>query len=235
MRARVGYSGVTAALEAADEGGRRDKMKLASISVVALACACAQGAIVQIDIAGTVDFNVFSTGPFAGVPSGAPASLRFQVDSNNFLNNPTFPTRGYVITQPTFTFQAGAGSTTLLNPFPAGQTPYFVLRNNDPSVDGFFISTGTGLPSPLALQFNPNAGMNFLATYPGTTLSSLDILGAVGTYSLTGLSVFDWRISVGPGDPMGMNYNTMTISVVPAPASMLCLAGLGLVSRRRRN
>ena len=190
--------------------------------VAALACAGARAEVVQVEILGTVDYNVYASGPFAGVPSGAPAALRFQVDSNNFLNSASFPTRGYVITQASFTFQAGAASTTLYSPFPAGQTPYFVLRNNDPAVDGFFISMGTDFPAPLPLQYNANAGMNFLVTYGGTTLNSLDILSAVGTYTFAGISVFDWRISVGPGDPMGMIFDTITISVLPAPCYANC-------------
>jgi hypothetical protein len=209
--------------------------KVLCVGVLGLACACARADIVQIDITGTVDFNAFGSGPFAGVPSGAPASLRFQVDSANFLNSAGVPTRGYVILQPTLVFQAGAGSTTLLSPFPAGQTPYFVLRDNDPAVDGFFISLGTDLPAPLPLAFNPNAGINFLSTFQGgTTLSSLDILGAVGTYNLAQMSVFNWGISIGPGDPMGMIFDQITIAVVPAPGSGLCLTGMGLLALRRR-
>jgi hypothetical protein len=207
----------------------------ASALLAAAASMPAAADIMQIEISGSVEFNLFASGPLAGVPAGAPASLRFQVDSNNFVNSPSFPTRGYVIAQPTFLFQAGNGQATLQNPFPPGQTPYFVLRNNDPAVDGFFIGTGVDLPHGVPLNFNPNARMNYLSTFQsGSVLQSLDILSAVGTYTLAQMSVFDWRISVGPGDPMGMIFDRITISVVPAPSAAFLIGTALLLGRPRR-
>lgn len=206
----------------------------AAVAAVALAMP-ASAAIVKVTIDGSVDFNGFTSGPFAGVQSGAAASMSFLLDSDVFVNSGSFPTRGYNIDKASWTFTAGTGSITLQNPYPAGQTPYFVLRNNDPAVDGFFISENVNTFSGLDTSIT-NADMAWHATYGGSTLSSLNILDAVGSYSLAGISVFNWTIDIGPGTPMGMIYETMTIEVIPAPAA-LPLLGLGALvagGRRRR-
>jgi len=197
--------------------------------------ASVDAAIVKVTVEGSVDFNGFTSGPLGGVPAGAPASMSFLLDSSNFVDSGLFPTRGYVIDQASWIFNAGAGSITLQNPYPAGQTPYFVLRNNDPAVDGFFISENVNDFGGLDTSI-PNADMAFHATYGGGTLSSLNILDALGSYDLTGLTVFNWTIDIGPGTPMGMNFSKLTIELVPAPAAlpMLALGALlGGVRRRR--
>lgn len=212
-------------------------LALSSVAVIAASCAMSAGAaIVKVTVEGTVDFNLFSSGPLAGVPSGAAASMSFLLDSNNFVDSGVFPTRGYVIDQASWIFTAGAGSVALENPYPAGQTPYFVLRNNDPAVDGFFISENVNFFGGLDLTI-PNADMAWHATYGGSTLSSLNILDALGTYTLNGLTVFNWTIDIGPGTPMGMNFEKLTIELVPVPSpAALPLLALGTLvgSRRRR-
>ena len=71
---------------------------------------------------------------------GEQVTLRFQVDSSVFVDNPSFPTRGYAIEKSTFRMLFESSTVTLASPFPAGMTPYFVIRNDDPGVDGFFIA-----------------------------------------------------------------------------------------------
>jgi hypothetical protein len=205
----------------------------AALAAVALALP-ASAAIVKVTIDGSVDFNGFTSGPFAGVQSGAAASMSFLLDSDVFMNSGVFPTRGYNIDKASWTFTAGTGSITLQNPYPAGQTPFFVLRNNDPAVDGFFISENVNFLGGLDTSIT-NADMAWHATYGGNTLSSLNILDAVGSYSLAGVSVFNWTIDIGPGTPMGMIYEKLTIEVIPTPAVLPLLAlGAGVAGGRRR-
>lgn len=199
----------------------------------AFLAASVDAAIVKVTVSGTVEFNLFSSGALGGVPSGSAAEMSFLLDSTNFVNDGLFPTRGYAIDKASWSFTAGNGSITLQNPYPAGQTPYFVLRNNDPAVDGFFISENTSNFSGLDTSIT-NADMAFHATYGGGTLDSLDILDAVGSYSLAGISVFNWTIDIGPGTPMGMIYDTMTIEVIPAPAAFPLLGLAALCGGRRR-
>ncbi|HEY7087122.1 MAG TPA: PEP-CTERM sorting domain-containing protein, partial [Tepidisphaeraceae bacterium] len=163
--------------------------------------------------------------------------LTFTVDSNNFINNPSYPTRGYPIDLTSFKLKFPTFEIGLQDPYPAGAGPYFVIRNNDPAVDGFFVSTGTGffegVPVNQVGGFG-NFGNEFHATYPGSYLSSLDVLGALGHYDFTGLSVFNWTLDDGPFNALGIIYSDMTISV-PEPTSiaLLGLAGAAAMARRR--
>lgn len=200
----------------------------------------ASAAIVQVDIVGTVDFTVMTGGEFGGIPVGTPTTMSFQVDSDAFLDG-SFPTRGYPLLPGSFNLTVGAASAGLANPYPAGQTPYFVLRNNDPAVDGFFLAShpdvaqdnGVWTDSPASIE--PTFRALFKATYGGTTLSSLDILDAVGTYDFTGLTVFNWGLEDASFQPIGFIFDQFTISAVPAPsvAALVLLAPLGARRRRR--
>jgi hypothetical protein len=138
-----------------------------------------------------------------------------------------------VIDQPSFQLHLGPAVGGLRSPF-AG-TPYFVLRNNDPAVDGFFLSLGTDLPSGLELNVAANvAGTRFFrsafsVTYEGTRLPSLDILDAVGVYDYTGLTVFHFVCEDLSFEPIGMEFTQMTISrdvVGVEPTSWGTLKGL---------
>ncbi len=207
---------------------------LVSTAVAAAALAASvDAAIVKVTVSGTVEFNLFSSGALAGVPSGSAAKMSFLLDSNTFVNSGFNPTRGYVIDKASWSFTAGAGAITLQNPYPAGQVPYFVLRNNNPAVDGFFIAENVDNLSGLDTSIT-NADMAFHATYGGSLLDSLDILDAVGTYDFTGLTIFNWTMDVGPGTPMGMIYDSMTIEVIPAPAAFPLLGLAALCGGRRR-
>jgi hypothetical protein len=214
-------------------------LSLLGIAFIGASAITARADLVNVEIKGSVEWNFITAPPLGLAHVGDAADLTFTVDSNNFLNNPQFPTRGYPIDKSSFLLKFPNTQIGLLNPYPAGQTPYFVIRNNDPAVDGFMVSTGTGFPEGVPLNqpggFGPY-GNEFHATYPGSMLSSLDILGALGHYDFTGLSVFNWTLDDGPNNAMGILFNNMTISAVPEPTSlgMCALAGLGLLARRRR-
>jgi hypothetical protein len=208
----------------------------AAVCVVALAGA-ARASIVQVEWRGSVEFNSVTSQPLAGATVGSAVVMSFQVDSNVFENSASFPTRGYTIIQPSFSFTAGSASLTMQNPFPAGTTPFFVIRDNDPAVDGFFVADNVDFPTGLPLNVNGSFGAyrnNSLATYEGSTLSSLDILGAVGTYDFTGLTNFNWTIDDGPINRVGILFEQVSIAVVPAPANLAVLVPVLAIARRRR-
>jgi hypothetical protein len=102
------------------------------------------------------------------------------------VNSASFPTRGYVIAEDQFTLTLGPVTVGLQDPFPAGQQPFFVLRDNDPAVDGFFVSTNVDFPNGLPLDepggLDPFFRLGCELGYTGDTLSSLDILDALGVY-----------------------------------------------------
>ena len=174
----------------------------------------------QITISGVVEFNGITSGPLGQVNPGEAASLTFKVDASNFIDSPSFPTRGYVIDKASWLLSFESGSSGLANPFP-GPDPLFVIRDNDPAVDGFFVSTNVnvpqGVPLPVPGIFGPFEH-SFLVTYGGDELSSLDIAGAVGFYDFTGLTVFNWTIDDGPFNPFGLLFEDMKITEI-APGS----------------
>jgi hypothetical protein len=186
----------------------------------ALSClvpAADAGTVVEVTVHGTVEFNLLNTGALAAVDDGEHGTLRFRVDSDTFVNSGMFPTRGYAIDTASFSFAFDSATVALKSPFPAGTTPYFVLRNNDPAVDGFFLSTNVNDPAGLALNQNGGLGAlaaSFSVTYGGAELPSLDILAALGSYDFTGLSVFHFSIDDGPFEPFGLVFESMTIAVV---------------------
>lgn len=187
------------------------------LSVVAvLAAPVLAGMPVLVTINGEVEFNGIRTAPLNSVQSGDPVQMTFLVDSDMFMDNPRFPTRGYPINQMSFMYMLGGVETRLIDPYPTDQTPYFVIRNNDPGVDGFFLSEGLDFDSPLPLnqpgRFGP-FGDAFAVSYPQDRLPSLDILDAFGYYDYIGLSSFYFAITDGPFEAMYIAYVDMTIEL----------------------
>ena len=183
--------------------------------VIAIVTAClmsasATAATVHVKITGTVEWNLFTTGPLAVVDDGDAVVTEFDVDSNVFVNSPSFPTRGYTMNPANFTMTLGAASVGLSN----SQTSYFVIRNNDPAVDGFFISTNIDLPLKVPMTV-PNVRMDFLRTFNiGTVWPSLNILDALGSYGFENMSSFNWTFDVGASQPLGILYETITLTEV---------------------
>jgi hypothetical protein len=214
------------------------RLPAAAIATLLAAGAMHAGATpVLVEIRGDVFSNQISSGTLGTVNAGETVTYSFTVDSGDFVNG-FFPTRGYAIDLNSFALNFSGGASIGLSPSFAGPA-YFVIRDNDPAVDGFFLSQGLDFPSGLDLD---QAGVfgNFAAAfnvgYSGDTLSSLDILDAVGTYDFTGLKVFGMGVDDGPFEGvLGIDFSSMTISIVPAP-SALALLGLGglTVARRRR-
>jgi len=192
-----------------------------ALTVLAALCgavpSASAGQIVEITVKGSVEYDVISAPPLGLVADGEPATLRFRVDSDNFVNSASFPTRGYVIDKSSFSLSFDSATIGLQSPYPAGQTAYFVIRNNDPAVDGFLVSNNVNGPGgvPLAqVGAFGNFTQDFYVTYGGSLLPSLDILDALGSYDFTGLTVFNWTVDDGPANPMGLIFESMTIAVV---------------------
>lgn len=168
----------------------------------------------NITILGEVEFNQVNSGALGNVMAGDTAVIELQVDATNFVDSANFPTRGYVIETFQLSFLAAA-IVELQNPFPPGQTPYFVLRDNDPAVDGFFVSRSIEVPIGVPLNQTGIFGQfvnDFSVTYGGAELDSLSIEDAAGNYDFTGLSVFNWTINDGAFNPVGMIFSEMIIS-----------------------
>lgn len=210
----------------------------AVLFVVLLAGAPAFAAIIDVTVDGTVAFNAIGPLPLGGFTPGAAASLTFQVDSDNYVNSVNFPTRGYPIDTSSFVLSSGAASIGLQNPFPAGQTPYFVLRNNDPGVDGFIVSTSYEWPNSVPLNQTHTTGArynhNYYVTYGPNKLSSLDILDALGTYDYDGLTVFNWTVWRISPDFVFMEINFGQMTITPEPTAFGVLGLLGAFGLRRR-
>lgn len=213
---------------------------LGAIALTAIPAIAGTANDVLVEIHGDVYFNGINRSDFQNVNAGETMTYSFELNSANFVDG-SFPVRGYTIDLSTFQV-AFSGGTVIqaANPYPAGFTPSFVLRNNDPQADGFFITDGSvdGFPNGVSTD---QAGVfgNFLATfnvsYLGDTLNSLDINDAFGTYDFTGLTVFGLGIDDGPfEDALGADFSHMTISAIPAPSSFALIGLGGLVATRRR-
>jgi hypothetical protein len=189
--------------------------------------------IVDVDIFGTViQNNYVPTHPLNAVTVGSPVHTSFQVDSNVFMNS-TFPVRGYSIVPSSFVTTMGT-TTLLLSPATQPPQPFFSIRNNDPAVDGFLISNGVDFPTRTPTNFN-SAGYMLITSFPPTTLNSLNILDAFGTYPASSLSLLEWNLGVGDQVGIDISYSSMTIAPVPETASLaVALTGLGVLSRRGR-
>jgi hypothetical protein len=150
------------------------RLRPALSALAALLCAApfaSAGQIVEITVTGTVEYDAIAAAPLGLVADGEPATLRFRVDSDSFVNSPSFPTRGYVIDKSSFSLSFDSATVALPSPYPAGQTPYFVIRNNDPGVDGFMLSADVDDPVGVPLSqigFFGNLTQSFYVTYGGT-------------------------------------------------------------------
>lgn len=196
----------------------------ACAGVVMAASALASGETVRVVVTGEVESNGFTSGTFAGVPSGAPVTMTIDLDSTNFLDSAAFPgrTRGYRFFASTFSLRIGSVVTTL-TPSAVG---FFVVRNDDPRVDGFFISQGTDLDTMVPLAMTPtNFGIAFSRTFNNPlpppaldpTLPSVNILDAVGTWGFENISSYNFTVERNENiTPMILAYETITISVLPS-------------------
>ena len=187
------------------------------VQLAAFAVLPAQAETVYVEVTGFVEYNLVWFPPLGDVVAGDPVTLYFEVDSDNFLNSTNFPTRGYYIDPASYAITLGP---VTLDINPAANSPVFVLRDNDPAVDGFFTSEGNvDWPWP-QIRTDEMGRLGYFAIpyevgYTGDTLSSLDIIDAEGFYDYTGLTNYYWTVVDGWFDAMSIWWQTMTISRVP--------------------
>lgn len=165
-------------------------------SIFALPLGNAHAATVQVKVLATVDYCVIAGG-LASVPDNAPVEMTFNVDTTNFLDSTNFPTRGYAVDLASFNLNVGGVSVPIVNP----QSPqcWFVLRDNDPAVDGFFISRGgVELPFNWQVTIPGLAAVHELDFSRGfndaTPFSSLNILGELGIYDFSNMGSYQFTI-----------------------------------------
>lgn len=221
---------------------KRMNVLIVSIAAGLAAAPLARGSLVSVTINGEVEYNQIRNSPIDRdhVFSGSPAVMTFQLDTNDYQDSLLYPVRGYAINQASFTLTLNGIPVALQNPYPAGQTPYFCIRNNDPAVDGFFLSSNPDAGFPEGVPTN-EPGLfgqffdNFYVTYLGSTLPSLDVLDAVGSYDYTDLTVFHWTMDDGEFGPeaMGLLFTDMTITPEPSSIALLTIVGVALIRRRR--
>lgn len=215
---------------------KASKSLLIAVSVLAVVATAAQADTVTVTINGLVEWNRIPAGyPLHDAAAADPATISFTVDSTNYVNSPNYPTRGYPINQNSFQLSFPADNVGLQIPFPSGQTPYFVIRHNDPQVDGFLVSTSYDWPNGVpinAVGYYSQLVNEFHVTYKHGTLPSLDVMDALGSYDYGGLEVFNWAIQDGGLDAMYIDYSQMSITPEPASIGLLALSFV-LIGRRR--
>jgi hypothetical protein len=159
----------------------------------------ASAEMVLVELRGIVEFNQVNAPPVGNLTAGTEVLLSLMLDSEEFTDSTTYPTRGYLISD----FIADSVD------FPIG------VELDAPGIFGAF-------------------SHDFSVSYVGDTLGSLDLLDAVGTYGFGGLKSFNWVIDDGPFSPVGLVFDSMEISVVPAPAPLV-VGGLWGVLRGGRS
>lgn len=187
----------------------------AALATITLSTVASAQTLVQVTLTGTVDYNQVNPMPLGAVVTGDPVSVTFDLDPAIFLDSTVAPTRGYEIAPATFSMTLGSVTVNLAVPAPAGETPYFVLRNDHPAADGFMLTSSLTSPGGVAINVNGIFGAfraNFSVSYVGSALSSLDILDAVGTHDFTGLTAFGFSIDDGPANPIGIDFTNLTIA-----------------------
>lgn len=195
---------------------------LTVMSVLAGTSALA-GQTVMVTVRGSVEFNQIGDPPLGDAQPNDEVTMTLFLDSDVFVDSVNFPVRGYEIDKVTYNLDLGPVSIGLQDPFPAAETPYFVIRNDDPAVDGFFTGSNIdGFPNGVPLDQVGSFGNfrdNFSVTYGNDPLPSLDILDALGTYDFTGLTVYGWTLDDGPFNAASIEFQELTIelSIPPTP------------------
>ena len=221
---------------------------LALAAAIAFLPALAQADVYTVQVTGTVDLSSGTATNMASlVPLGSTVTMSFTVDSNNTLASTVAPTttRGYLVDPGSFKIIANG-----LNVGVSLSSPmYFSLRNNDPRVDGVFLSTDanydraftTTVPGFLAGGQPANLSFNYHQTWTGgNQFSSLNIADAVGSYGTQNISVYQMDFEL-PGGFIALEVNVPTLTIaaaVPEPGEWALLAAglgpVGFAARRRR-
>ena len=149
----------------------------------ALPMSAAAAQQVKMDAQGTVVTNALSSGPFAGIPAGAPVSMTFLVNTPGVDLSPGQYTN-YVIHKPTFRLTVGGVSLGLGNGSPA-----VGIQNGFPVADGVHLFQ-TGLSQPgYFFEFELFDGTS------GQIFDSTDVLQEAGTYGPALFQKMAWNVN----------------------------------------
>jgi len=175
------------------------------------------GDTVIVTVYGTVEENQIAGAPLGNVQVDDAVTMTLVLNTSNFVDSTNFPVRGYIIEHASYSLELGSEEIGLQDPFPGGETPYFVIRNDDPATDGFFTGSNIdgfndGNPLDQVGVFG-NFRNNFSVSYGNDPWPSLDIVDALGSYDFTGLTVFGWAIDDGPFNPMLIVFESMTVEL----------------------
>ena len=189
------------------------------LAATLIMAASAQAVDVTVEATGMVIWNGINDGPLGEVNGGEDMVMTFMVDSDVFDEGTPGDTRGYVIDAASFSLSFSGGvEMGLMDPFPGDQTPYFALVDGYPVSDGFFVSTSPFSPGGVPLEQDP-VNFNLDLGYVGETLSSLDILDALGEYGYDGMTRFGLNFwSVFP-DNVGMDCDFISLTISASVAA----------------
>jgi hypothetical protein len=212
---------VLASIEYGESNKKEKSMKtvMTLLAAVLLAAVPAHAAIIEVEITGEVEWNFARAFPLTEVNVGDPVTMYFEVDSDVFMNSTNFSTRGYDIDMASYSITLGSVKVGLQDPYNWG-IPYFVIRESDPVADGFFVSGNNvdwpfpGLPLEVFGFCGPFES-HFDVSYTGDTLTSLDILDALGNYEYDGLTRFYFNEVDCGFEVIGVLFEKLSISLAP--------------------
>lgn len=190
---------------------------------LALLVGPAAAEIMNVEIVCTVDYTQASDGILAGVQPGDMVVATFEVDSDNYIDSTSYGVRSYIVDPSTFEMTAGSvGPIPLVIPQPDNATVYFVVRESDPVVDGFFLSViqewpwvfpSLDIPGRIA----PYMGYHYEVDYQGNVLSTKDITQLAGTYGRTDMDRYYCAVNDDWADVLGLIYQMTTITSQTVP------------------
>jgi len=163
---------------------------MAAFGLLVAASSATLADTVSVTLQGSVAFNGIPEGPLTFVQEGDSTKVTFELDSDNFFDVLPGDLRNYTIDSDSFFLNFAESIGVDLAP---DTEAYFTIVDGFPVSDGFILSTSRTSPGGVPLSLPPNQ-LGFDLGYEGTTLDSLDILDALGTYEFAGLTRFNFTL-----------------------------------------
>jgi len=179
--------------------------------------------MVSVEIVCTVDYNQARNGILVDVQSGDVATATFMVDSENYIDSTSYGVRSYIVDPATFSLTVGSvGPIPMVVPQPDNATVYFVVRESDPAVDGFFLSVIQEWPwvfpsLDIAGTIAPFMGYHYEVDYANHVLPTKDITQLAGTYQRTDMERYYCSVNDDWADVLGLIYQMTVITTQTVP------------------